>query len=33
MIDPIAPLRSALSGRYNIEREIGQGGHSLGFQR
>ena len=26
MIDPIAPLRSALSGRYDIEREIGQGG-------
>jgi serine/threonine protein kinase len=24
MIDPIAPLRSALSGRYDIEREIGQ---------
>ena len=26
MIDPIAPLRSALSGRYEIEREIGRGG-------
>jgi serine/threonine-protein kinase len=26
MIDPIAPLRSALSGRYDIDREIGQGG-------
>jgi serine/threonine protein kinase len=25
MIDPIAPLRSALSGRYDIEREIGHG--------
>jgi TolB-like protein/Tfp pilus assembly protein PilF len=26
MIDPIAPLRSALGGRYDIEREIGHGG-------
>jgi TolB-like protein/Tfp pilus assembly protein PilF/tRNA A-37 threonylcarbamoyl transferase component Bud32 len=26
MIDPIAPLRSALGSRYDIEREIGQGG-------
>ncbi len=26
MDDPIAPLRSALSGRYDIDREIGQGG-------
>jgi eukaryotic-like serine/threonine-protein kinase len=28
MIDPIAPLRSALSGRYDIDREIGQGGYA-----
>ena len=28
MIDPIAPLRSALNGRYDIDRDIGQGGYA-----
>src|SRR6266849_4074509 len=29
MIDPIAPLRSALSSKYDIEREIGQGAFAV----
>jgi len=28
MIDPIAPLRSALTGRYEIDREIGRGAYA-----
>ena len=29
MIDPIAPNRSVLSGKCDIDREIGQSGYSL----